>query len=290
MGIAGACQAQPPDAAAGIQGQPPSYTNRTLTEAPNAAAMTRHIWVPGLDDGFIPQGMTAQAGSLFVAGYVAIEKDQNKGPCRLYRIDPKQGAVTGMLALPAACGHGGGAARGPKGRLFVVDTRTIFEVRLAQKPGPTIGTIGAVTRLKGKLLGSFAAGSGDAVWLGGYRREGEAETRLYRIPVSSLTGGDLDERAATASLPLPDRAQGAAFDGQGRLWISRSGSRLGELLRLNPGTGAIEAQFAMPAGIEDLAFDAEGGLWSVSEAGTRRWNSWPTFFPLIFRIDTTQLR
>ena len=46
----------------------------------------------------------------------------------------------------------------------------------------------------------------------------------------------------------------------------------------------------MPAGIEDLSFDAAGQMWSLSEAGSRRWLGWETFFPVIFRIDPKRLR
>lgn len=277
-------------AALAQSGSRPTYTDRALSAVPNAAAITRLAWVPGLDQGFIPQGMTVQDGSLFLAGYVSTDPQPSKGPCRLYRLDPRSGTVTGLLAMPGACGHAGGIARGPPGRVFVADTRAVFEIQLAATSGTAMGAVVQTTQLEGRLLGSFAAAGGNSLWLGGYRREGEMETRLYRIPFDRLTGGGIDEAAATASLPLPDRAQGAAFDAQGRLWITRSGAKFGELLRLHAVTGAIEARWDMPAGIEDISFGPDGQLWSVSEAGTQRWLSWTTFFPLVFRIDTARLR
>jgi streptogramin lyase len=180
-------------------------------------------------------------------------------------------------------------ARGPAGTIYVADTHHVFEVTVAGGPGSS-GAVARATRLKGRLLGSFSAGSKDALWLGGYRREGDSETRLYRIPFAALDAPEIDETKATASLPLPDRAQGAAFAPDGRLWITRSGSKFGELLRLDPKTGAIEARYDMPAGIEDISFAPDGRLWSVVEAGSRRWNSWTTFFPLVFEIDVARLR
>jgi hypothetical protein len=45
-----------------------------------------------------------------------------------------------------------------------------------------------------------------------------------------------------------------------------------------------------PAGIEDIAFDGAGRLWASSEAGSRRWSAWPTYFPLVFAIDVNRLK
>ena len=270
-------------------GTRPTFTDRQLTAVPNSTAILRTMWVPGLDDGFVPQGLTVHDGFVFLSGYLSVDPKQGRGPCRLFRIDPRNLAVNGRLDLPAACGHAGGAARGGRGTLYVADTHVVFEIRLTSGPGE-IGTIVRSTKLNGKLLGSFAAGSSDAFWLGGYRREGDAETRLYRIPFTALAAPEIDETQASASLPLPDRAQGAAFAPDGRLWITRSSSKFGELLRLDPQTGAIQARYDMPAGIEDISFASDGRLWSVVEAGSRRWNSWTTFFPLVFEIDVARLR
>jgi len=272
-----------------ISGTRPTFTDRQLTPVPNSAAILRRLWVPDLDAGFVPQGLTVQDGAVFLAGYFSTDPKQGRGPCRLYSIDPRNLAVIGKLDLPATCGHAGGAARGQSGMIYVADTRQIYAVQLDSNPGK-VGAVVRMTKLKGRLLGSFAAGSKDAIWLGGYRREGDAETRLYRIPLSALAAPEIDETQATASLPLPDRAQGAAFAPDGRLWITRSGSKFGELVRLDPKTGAIEARYDMPAGIEDISFAPDGRLWTVVEAGSRRWNSWTTFFPLVFEIDVARLR
>lgn len=287
--LATAVRAETPGTAIPPSGEPPRYTTRTLTPVANEGAFTARFWVPDLDRGFVPQGLTFHHGSVFLSGYVSTDREQNKGPCWLYRIAPGSGAVTGKLALPGVCGHAGGMARGPDGRIYVVDTRAVIEIRLATPATQGIGIVGTITPLKGRLLGSFAAGWDGAIWLGGYRREGTPETRLYRIALTQLVGQTLDERAATESVPLPDRAQGAAFDERGQLWITRSGSKLGELLRLDAKTGQIAARWNMPAGVEDLSFDAAGRLWTVSEAGSRRWSDWPTFYPLVLQIDVKRL-
>jgi hypothetical protein len=271
-------------ACAQVLGQAPTYTDRRLSDVPNSAAMTARLWVPGLDEGYVPQGLTAIGAELFVSSYRSVDPKQGRGPCRIYRIDPVTGAVRGRLDLPPACGHAGGLARGPQGRLFAADTREVFEVAL----GTTgVGEVVRSMKLTGGVRGSFAAGTGDALWLGTYAKDGDP--RLYKFPFTALKD-ELGESDAAVSLPLPPEAQGGAFDAAGRLWITRSGSKFGELLQLDVDSGEVKARYAMPAGIEDLSFDAAGQVWSLSEAGSQRWLQWETFFPMIFRIDPERLR
>lgn len=273
-------------------GQRPTYTDRNLgitpaAPIPNETAFERRFWVPGLDEGFVPQGLTVTEGALYISSYKSTDPKQGRGPCRLYRLDAVAGAVIGTLDLPPTCGHAGGLARGAKGRLWVSDTWTIYEVALAAPGEAGIGRVLREIRLTGSVKGSFSAGEPGALWLGSYERDGPG--RLYRFDTATLKPV-LTEADATRSLPLPSRAQGAAFDAQGRLWITRSGHTLGELLRLDTATGAVQATYQMPAGVEDLSFDAEGRLWTMSEAGSRRWFAWNTFYPVIFRLDPARLR
>jgi hypothetical protein len=271
-------------------GQRPTYTDRALSEVPNAAAMRVRIWAPGLDDGFVPQGLTFIDGAVYVGTYRSTEPGQSRGPCRLYRVDPRGGAITGVLDLPPQCGHAGGLARGRAGRLWVADTRAIFEIGLGPGDDGGIGRVLAAVRLAGDMKGSFAAGTPDALWLGTYSKEPGA--RLYKVPFERLAAGPatLSEQDATAAVVLPTKAQGGAFDAAGRLWLTRSGSTFGELVRIDVGTGAVLERFAMPAGLEDISFEPEGGLWAISEAGSKRWLAWPTFFPVLYQLEVTRLR
>ncbi len=82
MGVAVSATAQEP------LGVRPMFTDRVLSAAPNAQAITTRIWVPGLDDGYVPQGLTVIDGAVYVGAYKSIERQQDRGPCRLFRIDP----------------------------------------------------------------------------------------------------------------------------------------------------------------------------------------------------------
>jgi hypothetical protein len=57
------------------------------------------------------------------------------------------------------------------------------------------------------------------------------------------------------------------------------------LHKLDRRTGDKLASYEMVAGIEDIGFDAEGSLWSVSDAGSRRWLRWSTTFPIVLQLD-----
>src|SRR5262245_56525407 len=277
-------------AAADVLGAKPTYTERTLDAVPNAAAMTTRIWAPGLDEGFVPQGLTFLDGSVYVGTYRSEDPKQGRGPCRLYRVDPRGGAVTGTLDLPAPCGHAGGLARGRVGRLWVADTRAIFEISVESSSDGAIGRVLRSIGLTGDIKGSFAAGTADALWLGTYSTEPGA--RLYKVPFEQLAADTaaISERHATAAVMLPTKAQGAAFDAAGHLWVTRSGAAVGELLQIDVATGAVRQRFAMPAGIEDISFEPAGGLWAIGEAGSKRWLAWATFFPVLFRLEVGRLR
>src|SRR4029079_13182268 len=103
----------------------------------------------------------------------------------------------------------------------VADTRAIFEVGLSSGDG-AIGTVLRSVRLTGALKGSFATSTADALWLGTYSKEPGA--RLYKFPFDKLAAGldALSEENATASVAMPTKAQGAAYDAAGRLWVTRS--------------------------------------------------------------------
>ena len=272
-------------------GTRPTYTDKKLGilpagPLPNEEAILRRIWMPGLDDGFIPQGVTVVDDAVYVAAYKSVE-NAGRGPCRLYKLDGQSGRIAGTLDLPARCGHAGGAAKGAPGRLWVADTRDIFEVQLDVPPSAGIGRVVRHVRLTGQVKGSYAAGTGDALWLGAYETHGEP--RLYRFPLASIKD-EINEKDADASVVVPQRAQGAAFDAKGQLWVTRSSGSFGELVRLDPKSGAVQARFPMPAGTEDIGFDSQGRLWTVSEAGSKRWLSWATFFPVVFQVDMSRLR
>jgi hypothetical protein len=279
-----------------IAGVAPSYGPGTPNQVPNAAAIFRRIWVPGLDAGYDPQGLVVDAQAIYVSGYQSNRFHAHRGPCRIFRIDPVNGRATGDVDVPSPCGHAGGLALGGDGFLYVADTHTLFATPLAQ----AFSLGGAPFRripLGPGLTGGLAASTADGIGLGTYR-ENEPGW-LYRFPAATLAGlhdGDtLAASQAATAIAIPDTAQGAAF-GDDALWITRSDWNWGTLDRLDPATAAPQRRYRIAPGVEGIAFDSAGRLWAVSEAGARHYFDHPLlrwvepFFPLVFAFDPPRLQ
>lgn len=273
---------------------------------PNAAALTPRLPVPGLAEGWVPQGLArGEPGALYVSSYLPVPEQAAPGPaaaphlgrCRVFRIAQAGGAVTGQFDLPeGACQHAGGLAwlgDAEGGRLLLADTHAIFRIDLrgALATGQARGAMRQL-RLGGALPGAWAAFDGQAFWLGAWAKTA-GQSRMYRLDPHLFDtledGATITPAEASASLPVPLQTQGGVFDAHGGLWLAASNSRWGRLYRADA-RGRVLAEYAMPPGLEGLAFDAAGHLWSLSESGALRYAHWPQHFPYVFRIGTARLK
>jgi streptogramin lyase len=245
--------------------------------------------VPGLDAGWDPQGLAIGRDSLFVSGYQSAGAWQFRGPCRVFRVDPKTGAETGQFGVPPPCGHAGGIAYAGDGKLVVVDTHTLFEFDIDRAFGGA-GRLRTL-RLGRGLKGAFAASGSGAIWIGDYQENRAA--KIFKFDLAAIEaledGATLSADAASAVITIPTYGQGGAFDPAGNLWVSRSSIGWGFLDKLNAVAGQLERRFPIAAGTEGLVFDQRGRLWAVSEAGARHLPLRYPFFPLIFRLDPARL-
>ena len=260
---------------------------------PNQQAVTRRIWTPGLEEAFVPQGLTAAGAYLFVSSYLPTpDLKSNTGPCRVFRIERESGREAGGFDLPAgACTHSGGLAYLGNGKLLLADTRQLFRIDLEQAlaSGKAEGAMQAV-KLAGELRGSFATFDGKDAWIGTWTKDAP-KARMYRLDAAIFDGEPgrtVDHGRSTASIPIPVEAQGATFDKAGNPWVSASSGKFGTLFRLDR-SGIVQARYDMVAGLEDLAFDGER-LWGLSESGTRKYLHWETRFPFVFEIDVSRLK
>lgn len=277
-----------------ILGRKPAYLPGEPSTVANEQAVTRAIWAPGLDEGYVPQGVGFEAGHVLVSGYRSTDPRVGTGPCRVFRVEAATGRESGSFDMPGECGHAGGIAGLGGGVIVVADTRRLYRIDLARALATGKGEDGltATLRLSGRLKGSFVAFDGRDLWIGTYDKDA-SKARLHRLGVKLFDeqdGKTLTDDMAEASLPIPPEAQGAAFDGDGGLWLASSSSRQGTLHRLDPATGAVLARHEVAIGTEDLEFDGEGRLWSVSEAGSQRWSKWGTTYPLVFQLDLSKLK
>lgn len=287
---AGLCLAPAARARPALPGEAPTYDTRELTALPNAAAIGRRYWSPGLNEGYVPQGLTVFGDEILIAAYRSTERDQDNGPARVFRLARRDGRLLGSFALPATYGHPGGLATA-RDMLFVANSGRLLALDFKESCRTGEGAPLKEVRVDKAMGPSFLTASGDALWFGPYRREGAPN--LHAVAIDRiLAGGEVPIGLAEsrAILPLPLFAQGATFDKAGKLWISQSsGNRPAFLSQLDPATGAALARYPAPGGIEDLGLAPDGKLWAAGEAGTQRWSRWNTFYPLVFEIDPMKL-
>lgn len=275
-----------------LRGDAPAYSQRALTDVPNAPAIDRRFWAPGLNERFIPQGVTVADDVLLVSAYLSADAKAGSGPTRIWAIDPESGSIRGQFDLPAGFTHAGGIAYAGNGRLYVADTRLVgrFDLGSALETGDGAAAMDGSWPLAAPLRGSFMSYRDGTLWIGSWNPD--AEGRMWAIPETVLPpdGEALTEAMAAKSFAIPSRGQGAGFDPAGNLWISRSSSRIGELLKIDPADGKVLATFQTAIGVEDLGFDREGRMWTLSEAGSQRWQRWETHYPLVYRLDPAKLK
>lgn len=277
-----------------VMGTRPSYLPTTTESVPNAAALQRRMWVPGLDADYVPQGLTSAGPHLFVSSYKPTpDLKANTGPCRVFRIEIATGKPAGHFDIPpGTCTHAGGLGHAGGGKLFLADTRAVFliDVDRALATGTSAGA-SKMLKITGELRGSYAAFDGTHAWIGTWTKD-QAKARMFRLDprlFDEHDGQTVDHARALESIPVPLEAQGATFDKAGNLWVSASNSRWGRLYRLDR-QGAVKAQYELPAGLEDLTIDDAGRLWGLSESGTRKYLAWDTKFPYLFQIDVARLK
>lgn len=278
-----------------VLGTKPGYELPNAAGAmPNEQAMARRIWVPGLDDGYVPQGLATDGRYVLVSSYRSADPKVNTGPCRVFRVEIATGKDAGFFDMPAACTHAGGLAYLGGGTLVVADTRQLWRIDLerALATGKAEGALRGTVKITGELRGSFTAFDGTDLWIGTWTKEAP-KAKLFRLDprlFDDYDGQTVNEDRAVETLPIPLEAQGAAFDRNGNIWVSMSNSREGALYRLDRKTGAVLARHDMMIGLEDLEFDDAGRLWGMSEAGARKYLHWTKHHPQIFEIDVAKLK
>jgi hypothetical protein len=281
-------------AGAQVLGNKPGYLEAVAESFPNAQAITRRIWAPGLEEGFAPQGLAVVGRHVLVSAYQ--DADASRPACRVFRLEVETGKPAGSFDLPAACRHAGGIADIGGGYVVVADTRQLYRVELepALKSGHAEGSIRGVVRLPSGMGAAFTFFDGKDPWVGVYTvMKDAAKAKIYRLDMATFDrfeGQVIAWENAVEIVSIPPLAQGGVFDAAGDIWLSASSSQIGRLYRIDRKTGKVLARYEMVPGIEGISFDSRGKLWGVSEAGARKYMHWNTRFPVIFEIDVAKLK
>ena len=282
-------------AAADILGAKPSYVDAPPASLPNSQAITPRIWIPGLDEGWTPQGLTLVGKHALVSAYQ--ETDATKPKCRVFRVELATGNIDGSFDMPAPCVHAGGITDIGGGFVVLADTRQDWRIDLEKALAAGSGDAAAKGMIKlARGFGSaFTFFDGKDLWNGVFVRQADAaDSKVYRLDLGLFDRGvaTVDRDVPLEILPVPIFAQGGAFDRQGNLWIAASdGPKVSRLHRVDRKTGAALATYEMPSRIENIVFDKDNRLWAISEAGSRKYhNERDPDFPFIFEIDVAKLK
>lgn len=280
--------------AAEVLGTKPRHIAELSSAVPNAQAISHMIWAPGIDDAYVPQGVAWFGGAVYLSGYQSADPKVNQGPCRIFKVDAQSGRTLGQFDLPADCGHANGLVHIGDGILIASDTRRLYRIdaRAAFSAEPSLKAVTATVALGGDVRGFFVHFDGNALFTGGTEQD-VSKSKGHFFPLSIFEthqGKTVDQSLALRTITLPPSVQGAAFDALGKLWVSASTNRFGFLYKLDPHTGQVTSRYEMVIGMEGIAFDNVGRLWSVSEAGSLRWQRWGTTFPVLYRLDLDKVQ
>lgn len=281
--------------AADILGTKPSYGDAPPRSYPNQQAITPRIWIPGLDEGWTPQGLALVGKHAIVTAYQ--DTDDKKPKCRVFRVELATGKDAGFFDMPEPCRHAGGVTDIGGGYIVVADTRQDWrvDVEKAIAAGRAEGATNGMIKLGRGFGSAFTFFDGKDLWNGVWVREADAaDSKIYRLDMALFDreGVNVDKDVPLEIVPVPVLAQGGAFDRQGNLWIAGSeGPKKSYLARVDRKTGAELARYEMPSRIENIVFDKDNRLWAISEAGSRKYhNAKDPDFPFIFEIDVAKLR
>jgi hypothetical protein len=278
-----------------ILGTKPSYIDGPPRSYANYEAITPRLWIPGLDEGWTPQGLALIGPHALVSAYQ--DKDSSKPKCRVFRVELATGKPAGSFDMPAPCVHAGGITDIGGGFVVLADTRQDWRIDLEKALAAGSGDVAAKGMIKlARGFGSaFTFFDGKDLWNGVWVREKDAaDSKVYRLDLALFDreGVSVDKDVPLEILPVPILAQGGAFDRHGNLWIASSdGPKVSHLHRVDRKTGAALATYEMPSRIENIVFDKDDRLWAISEAGSRKYhNAKDPDFPFIFEIDVAKLR
>jgi hypothetical protein len=247
------------------------------------------VWVPTLEDGFVPQGLDVRSNrTAFVSGYfhpIGQDSDDETGEhCRILQVNLSTGEQMGEeYDFPKNyCKHGGGISIDSTGKAWLADTDELIWLRnggqLLTDPKARAGD------LEGLKASFLVDGAGDTLWIGQWNGEVKKKNKICKFALSDLRKW---VKNGTTIRPDPDKckptglkSQGAAFEGS-KLWQSLSGAKSGKL-KVGSDT------YGFGPGSEEIEFDADGCLWAIFEAGTLKWPK--KFYPVIARFDPGLIR
>ena len=206
-------------------GRPPAYGARELRRFPARQHACRAMWLPHLEQWFVPQSLALDGDTAWVSGYTW-HRDVADRACRLLRVRLATGTVLadqGRLVgapgdrKPTFCRHGGGLVQDGHG-LWIAEKERLWLVDPA-RVGTRRQAVLRVWGIRKPIFGSTAVLRGDRIGLVHFRRTPRSRITWFRIE-DLLAPGVLDlegvRRDPTQVAPVetarvPGSAQGLAY-------------------------------------------------------------------------------
>ena len=271
-------------------------------------------FVPYQNDDYVPQGLTnsyedesynQSNGYLYISMYnktifgVSYLKNSI-----IVEIDPEKNYSVRrcfMLSGAQASGHNGGIA------FFNNSIYVATNFKIGKYPIPDYETnsekyqtlpLTNENTFSVSSKASFMTYYRDSIWVGDYREnQSQVIPYIYGYPIDSL--GNISTNSNPVKYRIPYQTQGVSWtnhDNIDYLFINTTngGNNYSTLFRtpktnLEPVNSPImENQYLLPSQVEDLSFNQNGDLITVSESGSKYYQigaGWEMFYPFIFTVD-----
>ena len=277
----------------------------------NPTKVNDAVFVPYQNDDFIPQGVTnsfeddqfdsQSSGMVYISLYNKTQSGvTGQKKSIIVELDPSDSynvrrcfRLNGYLKNA----HNGGIAF-KNNKIYVASIYKIeaYEIPTYQNDsGKYVDLFSAPEDLYSvDCQSSFITYYSDTLWVGEYRTSVQSIPYLLGYPIDS--SGTVLNGENPAIYMLPRRTQGVAWryiEGKNYLYISQSngGNNYGKIYRcLVSGLSevnepVIDTVFNIPSGAEDLSFNQDGDLLTVSESGAKYFHeSWSIFYPFYYSI------
>jgi len=271
-------------------------------------------FVPYQNDDYIPQGLTnsyedesynQSNGYLYISMYnKTIFGASYLKNSIIVELDPQNNYSVRrcfMLNGSQANGHNGGIAFFNNNIYvatnFIIGKYSIPDYETNSEKYQTL-TLTNENTFSVSSKASFMTYYNDSIWVGDYREiQDQTIPYLYGYPVDS--NGNISTNVNPVKYRIPYQTQGVSWtnhDNIDYLFINTTygGNNYSTLFR-TPKTNLeienisiMENQYSLPSQVEDLSFNQNGDLITVSESGSKYYQigaGWEMFFPFVFSID-----
>lgn len=286
---------------ADVVGTRPATRTHRLDRYPNDRASCAGIWLPRINDGFVPQGLALDRGTAWVSGWTKTNTTYKHQICQLIQIDLKTGKLLRYARLikgyvgrlgPTVCRHGDGVDVTSQGvwvtetdRIWLLDPRRVGKSRMIKRSWRIVDPLrGAVATIHDGQYGMATFDPTQKARVDWF----SIDDLMARGAIQLVETGQPDTWRDVPGIrteTIPSKVQGMTVDAKGRLNLARSTSRCAGLVVGKRTLGFLP-------GAEDFEYDGEGSLWALSETASLKVLSGGDNRPLVpslVRFDVSKL-